>query len=207
MSLLTKKQFSVEYGIATNKLSVYISRNKVILKNDLIDTTNEINRAFIEKNCAAKTVIEVAKPTSQNVKTEKPKPESFEFNLSDGVPTLTESTRVLKYKDTIKRDKEIEKLQIEIEQKKGIVIPSELVKPVFLQHNQFVTTEFKNAADELLRRYSKKHSLNSNEIAEMKGELVEVINVAIKKATQSSIKNVSNIIKDFSVKKGVGEHG
>lgn len=63
---------------------------------------------------------------------------------NNDTPTLTNSTKKLKYLDTIKRTKEIEKLQIEIQKKKGEVVPVELIKPVILQHNQSILTEFKN---------------------------------------------------------------
>ncbi len=208
MAKLTKAQFAKECKIKSGNLSNYISRGKVIVKNDLIDTENEFNIAFLNKQLSKGHPSKSKEPVKSIVKPKTdPDPENPEEIDEENIPSFQASVKRLKYYDTLKRKKEIEALQITIDAKKGIVIPSELVKPIFLQHNQFIVTEFKNVADDILRVISKKHSLTVNEIADIKGQLVISINSAIKKSIQSSIKNVSNIIRDFSVKKGVGEHG
>jgi hypothetical protein len=207
MAFLTKKDFAALCGIATNVLSTYIRRGKVVCKNDLIDTTHEFNVRFLEKQ-AGKEKGKADKQNAPKVNQETPPAKSSPApEVNDGeVPPLIVSERLLKFLDTQKREKEIEKLQIDIDKKKGIVVPSELIKPVFLQHNQFIVTEIKNFGDEFMRRIVKKYGLNVNEEAEMKGDLVTHLNNAIKKATQASIKAVTNIINEHSQKKSIGEH-
>ncbi len=126
---------------------------------------------------------------------------------NNDTPTLTNSTKKLKYLDTIKRSKEIEKLQIEIQKKKGEVVPVELIKPVILQHNQSILTEFKNAGDEILRIMSKKYSFSVEDLAFFKGELVKTINNSMSKAIYATTKSIDSIIQNHIEKKGVGEHG
>lgn len=126
---------------------------------------------------------------------------------NNDTPTLTNSTKKLKYLDTIKRTKEIEKLQIEIQKKKGEVVPVELIKPVILQHNQSILTEFKNAGDEILRIMSKKYSFSIEDLAFCKGEFVKTINNSMSKAIFVTTKSIDSIIQSHIEKKGVGEHG
>lgn len=198
MALLTKKEIAELCGLETKNLSVYITRGKVIVgKNDLIDTNVDKNKSFIEKRKGKISDVKIQTTTVI---------ESKVSEQSEG-QSYTESERQLKYLDTIKRQKEIEKLDIEIQKKKGEVVPSELIKPVFLQHNQSIITEFKNATDEIIRIFSKKRSLTVEEVAEIKGETTETINNAINKATFSTIKSVESIVSEHQDKKNVGEHG
>jgi len=198
MALLTKKEIAELCGLETKNLSVYIMRGKVIVgKNDLIDTNVDKNKSFIEKRKGKISDVKIQTTTVI---------ESKVSEQSEG-QSYTESERQLKYLDTIKRQKEIEKLEIEIQKKKGEVVPSELIKPVFLQHNQSIITEFKNATDEIIRIFSKKRSLTVEEVAEIKGETTETINNAINKATFSTIKSVESIVSEHQDKKNVGEHG
>lgn len=203
MPIVDKKEFSKLCGKPVNKLWTYIDRGKIILLGDgKLDTNDPRNRAFLEKWAArTDTKTEIQDPAVIESKIQLPAPEQSEGQ------SYTESERQLKYLDTIKRQKEIEKLEIEIQKKKGEVVPSELIKPVFLQHNQSIITEFKNATDELIRIFSKKRSLTVEEVAEIKGEATETINNAINKATFSTVKAVESIVLEHQDKKNVGEHG
>jgi hypothetical protein len=213
MSLLTKKQFAAECGFDTKRLAVEIKRGKVVLKDDLINTEHETNRSFLEKRLNKKedkpqtTPNQPLNPTQppppQNLRDEDQDPENL-FSII-GIPTYSESERRLKFLDTVKRKQEIEKLKFELSKKRGEVVPSELMKPVFLQHNQSIVTEFKNAVDEVLRIFAKKHSLSVNEVAEITGQLTTNINTAITKATTTTSKSIVNIIKEHTDKKAVGE--
>lgn len=203
MPIVDKKEFSKLCGKPVNKLWTYIDRGKIILLGDgKLDTNDPRNKAFLEKWAArTDTNTPIQTPTILESKIQQPAPEQSEGQ------SYTESERQLKYLDTIKRQKEIEKLEIEIQKKKGEVVPSELIKPVFLQHNQSIITEFKNATDEIIRIFSKKRSLTVEEVAEIKGETTETINNAINKATFSTVKAVESIVSEHQDKKNIGEHG
>ena len=86
-------------------------------------------------------------------------------------------------------------------------MPVELIKPVILQHNQSILTEFKNAGDEILRIMSKKYSFSVEDLAFFKGELVKTINNSMSKAIYATTKSIDSIIQSHIEKKGVGEHG
>lgn len=208
MAIYSKKEFADLCRIETKNLSNYITRKNVIVNSSgFIDTSIDKNMAFLEKRRAKSSSIPSADIVVKNKK--KNKPEDFDADETEYVSgpgqTYTESERKLKYLDTVKREAEIEKLKIDIAKKKGEVIPSELIAPCILQHNQSIVTEFKNTADEIIRIIAKKKSLSVNEMAEIKGDLVICINTSIQKATTLTSKNIENIISDFSEKKGVGE--
>lgn len=208
MALHSKKQFADLCGIATNNLSVQIGRGKVIVVNDLIDDTQEKNKAFLQKrisknqpNLNQQTNTSVV--LTENIINSQKNP--IELIQPNENQSYTESERQLKYLDTLKRQAEIEKLSLDVAKKKGEVIPSELIKPVFLQHNQSIITEFKNVTDEIIRMFAKKKSLSVNEVAEITGELTSCINNAMNKATTATVNSIESIVNDFAEKKGVGE--
>lgn len=211
MALYSKQEFAKKCGLETKNLSVYIGRKKVFLTGELIDSTNEFNAAFLEKrkrhsestdNSNEIVTISQEKKTNNNI---KEPPAQFSLPLSTDDEAYSSAERKLKQLDGQKRLVEIEKLEFDLAKKRGEVIPTELISPLFLQHNQSIITEFKNAADEVLRAFSKKKELSVNESAEMKGELVSIINQAMKRAIDQSLKSIDNIIEEFSNKKGVGE--
>lgn len=211
MALFSKNEFATKCGMTSGNLSVYISRGKVVLSGDMIDDSLDKNVTFINRRVAqgkstlTEKIVTISAPENKQL-SKKHNPDQVEFPFdNENKGSLSESERKLKNLDTIKREVEIEKMQFDLAKKRGEVIPSELIKPVFLQHNQSIITEFKNAADETIRTFSKKKELTIEEAAEMKGELISAINAAVKKAIEASVKSIDNIINEFAIKKGVGE--
>lgn len=203
-------EFASACKMPRKSLMVYVGRKKVIvLENQKIDGEDDKNKAFLQKHKDKKPIAETITTTQKKEVKIKPNPNDEEINLEDILSnagqSYSESERQLKYLDTLKRRKEIEKLEIEISKKKGIVIPTELVQPVVLQHNQSIITEFKNTIDEIIRSFAKRRDLTVNDVAEVKGECISSINLGINKATLITVKAIETIVNDFSEKKGVGE--
>lgn len=216
-NLKTKQQVAGLLGINTRHLAVLIKRGKLICSGDSIDIQQTDNKAYISKQQnsnkkGAKAVkLDEVKVPKQIPRTEtyiEPDTEDDEDESDpDKIPDYHVSETKLKFLDTKKREREIALLKIKEDKIRGTVIPSELVKPVFLQHNQSIITAMKNMMDEKLREIAKKHSLNVNEVADIKGNWVTGLNESIDKATKASIKAVDNIISEHSEKKSVGERG
>lgn len=206
MAIFSKKEFATQCGISTSYLSVQIKRSKVVLNDeDKIDTSNERNALYLEKNKKANISLSVdpvqkVQSTVKNVPTsDAPKEDSGE------IPSFNVSERLLKYLDTQKREKEVEKLSIEIQKKRGEVIPSELIKPVFLQHNQYILMEMKNADEEMLSLMLHKYDIKSEDVAFLRAEWTKRRNACITNAISASLKGVSSIVSEFTEKKGVGQ--
>ena len=180
----------------TNQLSVNIKREEVIVKDEYIDTSNPVNAMFMEKRIAKGKVQQLnqVQLASQPIVPKDP-----------SIPSYEESEQRVKYFDALKREKEVEKLQLDIQKKRGEVIPSELIPPVILQHNQSIITAIKNEFDEWLRNHAKKYDLGVNEIAEIRTQAVQWINNGMSKATSISQRAVENIVQEYAEKRGVGE--
>jgi hypothetical protein len=104
-----------------------------------------------------------------------------------------------------KKEREIALLKLREEKLNAIVIPTELVKVIFMQHSRSIATEFKNTIDGIITKIAKKKDLNLNEVAELRGELLSSINMAMDKSVVESKKSIGNIVKEFIEKKEVGE--
>jgi hypothetical protein len=85
-------------------------------------------------------------------------------------------------------------------------MPTDMVKIIFTQHTKSIVEEFKNAVDGILTKFSKRRDLDNAEVAEIRGELIKVINSATENAVKTSKKNIQNIISEYSETKEVGEH-
>lgn len=212
MALLTKKEFAELIGQPTNYLSVYITRKKIVVgENDLIDTNNEKNNAFILKQGGKKANREIETPVIETVTAEtvfeKPKLK-VKVNLTNQETQTETETEFLNIAaldkkklelDVKKKEADLEAVLIKNAKAKGEVIPFELMKPLIAQNNQSLTTAFKNAADEILAAMAKKKNFSNTEVGELNGVLVQAINIAIQKATDQSIKTLDILINDYQL--------
>lgn len=213
MPFLTKGEFAEKCGIETKKLSVYISRKKVILTTEgLIDPDNALNVQFFKHQETLggakrlqKYVVDVEKtaPTEVNDVGDKPKKARKSFK-KDSDPDKFDIRFDL---DTTKKQAEIKKIELETriqEQKQakmlGQLVPTDLVKSLFAQHFKDVTISFKQAADIFLTEIAKKAKLGRNEQAEMKGQLIRIINNAVEESVIQSKKSVVKMVQDHSLK-------
>ena len=234
MPILTKKEFATKAGLTTGNLHNYILRGNVVVnENEGFDTEDERNALFLKKRAAkGKTAPPPAKKQAKTPKKE-PKPtgkviepaqlaamvedsrnyeddydeESTDLGRTFDPEEADFSKLEAEYKrrQIAKITKEAEKLDLMNAKTRGETIPSVLIQPLFLQHNQSIMTEFKNAGDDLLRRLCKKHGIAQTELAGMRGELATSINSAMKKATAVSVKAVAGIISQHIDRRGVGE--
>lgn len=210
MALYSKKDFAGLCGIQTKQLSVVISRGNVILTGDLIDETLPKNAAYLLKQRERQLKITSA-PASPD-----PKPK----NISDSEPIepVNKSKKNKKDLSIYSLDQEIKladlqkkevdtRIQLLKEEKLiGASIPTDLVKSVISNLSKTMISSFKDGADQFIIEVSKRKSLSVVESAELKGKLVEIINLSSTKAISESRKNLKNIINEYSNKKEVGEH-
>jgi len=198
MSLLTKKEFSAKCNKSTKELSVYISRKKVVVTDDLIDPAHPTNKAFLLKHGGT--------PDAKPVKTErvaKPDPEDTEEQEYDtgGFKTLEQSELEYQHYRAERNAKAVELADIEIAKKRGQLIPPELVKELFKQHNQSVLVEFKNMMDAELRSVAKEYDISVDKVAEIKGRWIEGLNGAVDRAKASTAKGIESIVNNVQESK------
>lgn len=193
MPKLTLQQLSDVTGITSGNLSNYRKRGKIVEDSEgLFNTENKFNKLFLDQK--------VLKKFNQS--------EGGDLDEAlDGIPDISVSTTRLKFLQANKTEKEIAKLELDIQKKQGEVIPYELIKPIFLQHNMSLLTAFKNAIEDVIRALSKENELSGEQIARVRGEVIEIINAALKNANDVSLKSIDIVISNYSDLKGVGEHG
>jgi hypothetical protein len=208
----------------------------VISSGDMIDVTLDVNAFFMTKHSMKlkkndkQDIASGSKQIPVKVKktVEKPVEKSEKQSSAEPEKKKSERKRVLEIDDPEgftrkqnmfdldmdQKELSIQKMKEEIELKKiqkqkalGQVVPTDMVKIVFTQHNKSIVSAFQNAADNLISTISKKKELTREDSVQIRGEIIEIINEAVKESTANSIAHLKNIVKEYSEKKGVGEHG
>lgn len=211
MALHTKKQFCELCKFAPRELSVYKKRGKVIIENDFIDDTNPINQEFIFKRQQQLEKSNQVSPVVPELKVIQSPPPQNKIKKTISVGDL-ETQLSWKELDSAKKSLDIEKITEEIEILKvkkdklhGAVIPTEIVKIIFGQQFKSITAAFHNGADNYLVELAKLKDLNREEMAIIRGKLIEIINKAVNDSVDESKKMIKNIVSEYSEKKDVGE--
>lgn len=212
MAFLSKSEFCELYLIKSKDLSNYIKRGNVVVDSDgLINSDEDKNRQFIVRrrakmdNALADPAIKSDSPRAAARMREVMDGDSDSPSDGSGIMSLTQSDQHYKHYLAVKTERSAESERLKIAKMRGEVIPSELIPPVFLQHNQSFITAFKQAAEEMLTDYGKIKRFSIEEIAAMRAKLYSTINTYGKRAINDSLKAVAVIVQDFSIKRGVGE--
>lgn len=209
--MVSKKEFAEGCGIKTNRLAIYIQRGKVIVSGEMIDDENEINQSFKTKRLNSPKKNNEA--TKSNVTPTEPsrapseKAENETFSRQNTSPSSMQTDRALKKMDIDyeKKQKEIERLDQEMrlarlqeEKLLGKLIPTDMVKNLFAQHFKSVTLTFKQAADLIAVEFGKKAKIARNDQAELRGQLVTIINRAIEDGITESKRSLAHIVHEYS---------
>jgi hypothetical protein len=208
MALHKRSDFAKLCGLSTGNLSNYIGRGKVLLSGDWIDDAIPQNASFLKKWQGKSTPASVVEPSQSVINTPPP-----EITGKSPVVASPDPAKVLQYDlenqikkaDLEKRQRENRLLQLKIDKLNGILIPTDLVKIVFTQHFKSVTTAFQQAADNLLMEIAKKADLSTNQVAELRGAYVNIINQAVNNSIDESTSHIDNIVFEYSEKLGRGE--
>lgn len=215
MAVYTKKDFAKLCGIKTKDLANYIKRGKVVLNGEEIDGEVPENKYFVEKRQAfnaKKNNVELpAEEKKLNERTGEKKTKEvqpkFEFP-AEHAPSQSENYQI----DTKIKKQELEKsslqtslLKEKLKKISGDSIPTDLVKNLIASHSKSITIAFQNGADNLLMKIAKKKGLDRTEMAELRVDLIEIINIAVNDSIEVSKKTVRNIVAEYSQKKEQGE--
>lgn len=188
MSTHTKKEFSELCGMATRHLSVYIKRNKVVLLDSgLIDDTNPINKTFIGLHDGGKKKASTKKETI-----EKP-PRNDLYELEKQQKTMAIEA---KRKEMTLTDARIARMH-------GELMPTDVVNTLFAHHFREVNSQFKQGIDGILSEFGKKLHANGNQMSEMRGRMVQILNECVKKSVANSKKHIETVLKELSEVKKV----
>jgi len=213
MALHSPKDFQDFCGISVKHFSTYVGRKKIVLSGGLVDDRDPVNAAFIQKRLKIKE----KSPKPEAKKEEKIKNDSKSEPQKDNNPgeyseidreklPYFELERQKKLADLIKVEADTRLSLLKEEKLMGLSIPTDLVKSLISQLSKSIISSFKDGADGFLIEISKLKSLNNTEVAEMRGQLVRIINNSTAKAINESKINMKAIVNNYSEKKEVGEH-
>lgn len=225
MALYSSAEFARKCGISDAYLTMMKKRGKVVLNEQkMVDDTNPLNQIFLEnqKELAVKRALKVKKSEESVdvlLEEQESKPEVVDLRkkpkngngkkkeVKNGSASahLAQETLEKLSLDRKKREIEIEKMQREthllsLQQDKlaGKLIPTDMVKGLFAQHFKSVVMTFKQGIDQIVTEFSKKSKLNRNETAELKGQMIRIINKSVEEAIHVSKKDLSNIVSEYS---------
>jgi hypothetical protein len=222
MALHLKADFARMCGLTTGNLTVYISRKKVIPSGDYIDDSLEINSAFLQKR---KNHVS-NKPTADQPQPEKKlryiqpdrelptQPDIQDPVDDDGddddtggnyITSAALNKKKLKV-DIAKKIRETSILKLREEKIKGEIVPIDVIKNLFSMHTQSIITAQKDGIEELLINLSVEARLTGDQLARLRGKMVEILNNGVDKAIIITQRNMKVLVNEFAIKKDVGEH-
>lgn len=212
MGLHTRKEFYELAGVDKGYLNTYIRRGTVILTGTRIDDSLPENKYFLEKRGvavgpkkgkgvvkkpvkpASKTdVLEAEDDVEKDIKKNKEKQTRFDLELERGKL------------DLLQKQEALEILRIKKAKLMGEVVPTDLVTILFATHSKSITTEFHQAAENLLTTIAKQQKLSIEKVAIIRGELIKIINKAIIEGNKTSKKALGRLVREYSQKRGKGE--
>lgn len=215
MPKYTRREFYELCGVSKPYLAQYIKRGKVILGEDnLIDSNILQNRDFAESRTGGNRPTPTqpkGKGTKNATVKVTPKPSnkvqpmvehSQEASEANGRYNLDLQIKTLEIE---KKEQEVELNKIKIAKARGEVIPTGLVRVLFSQHSKSITVSFHQGADNFITTIAKMTGMSREDMAMMKGELIEIVNEAVRDSLETSQSSVNNIVSEYSEKRGVGE--
>lgn len=228
--IVGKKRFRELCGgtteLSAKHLNTYISRNKVIIESDgMIDIDNEVNQAFITSrlNTQKKSSFSTVVPTPKKKTPQEPKKlkanskaESFDneennegtqydLNLDVKEMTMAQLQTEKERRTVQKLGEEIELKRIQKEKLMGVVIPTDVVKAVFARQMKAIVSAFSQGVNDVSLKVAHRFSPSKQEIADLKKELIGVVNDSIKESSELGMKEIKSIVNEYSEVRGRGE--
>jgi len=206
MPIFSRIEYANECGVSKAYISVNVKRHKVVLdENGMVNTANPFNADFLEKR---KNVVPKEIKVSTN-KQKKKLPKKVVVHEDQAISEVDLARynleRHAKELDIKIKEQKVVENDLKIAKLRGDVIPADLVNIVFAQHFRNVTTSFHNAADNFIAVIVAKLEGKKDEVAFIRGELIGVVNEAVKDSIAESKLSIKNIANEYADKRGKGE--
>ena len=216
MAKILAKELSEICGITPKALATYKGRGKVVAEYNTsdglnyYDTTNEFNAAFIEQkqvsNGGVPHAISIPKvkstPKKKPTPITQPETEPEENEGSGSISSLQKKKLKL---ETKKLAVDIELKNIEKQKKLGQMIPTDLIRVLFMQHNKNIITSFKEHMTKALNVKVRAIGGGKRDIIDIENTIELSINESIENTLEMTKSQLENIIEDSSEKLGVGQ--
>ena len=229
MAKYSKKEFAELCKFGTNRLSVEISRRKVVVDADgTIDSANDKNKLFLEKiygrmdlvpgkggaiqlppaNAVAPAGNVIPLPPSATGNKKELTDEELKDALAMcGGMTYEQLEKVYKYLQGEKLKSDIAKNNIELQKRRGEVVPVSPIESLVFQFKQHTLTQQKITYQGFLNEIAHKYSITAEDMAYYKGYFIKQLNISVSEASENFKANLEATLKELAIRKRVGEHG
>jgi len=183
---VSRQEFEALCGISQAYFTMNYKRGKIIMndKDFTVDLDLDINKSFMDKRI---------EPTQKkNIKRAKAPSNKKSIETFD----LDKKKKLL---DIEEKETSIAINKIKLDKLNGVVIPTDLVMVIFGQHTKAITTSFHQAAENFVIEMAAAYSVSKKDIAKMRGELIEVVNNAVRESLEDSRKGIDNIIDELAL--------
>lgn len=224
MALITRKAYAEKCNIPTNQLSVLLKRGQVVADGDMIDTNHPKNVAYYNnreaKGLLTKKPASVKKGVIKHDTPKKPKPGKLKTEPTDdetddedvpgewngkGVMPLAHSERIYKHELAMKTRTDKELSQLKVEKLNAMLIPTDLVKMLFLNFSKSVAKSVQEQMQNFMNLIIAKHKIPPAEAKKYLADMLEFLNKANDKAVAGTKADLGKIVDQYSLSKGRGE--
>lgn len=156
-------------------------------------------KSSVEKLPPPKGLKPVEKPAGKDIKIPPP-------TIPEGFTAMNQMAMQKDQLDIEKKVIEIKLKKLDHQKKLGELVPTDLVRTLFVQHSKSIMTAFHDEADNFLMEISKEAGLSREQLAKMRGKLVMKINQGIENSLKESKKSLQAIVEEYRMLRGIGEH-
>lgn len=201
MALWELKEFASRCGVKPAYIQQYYKRGKITQRPDgLFDDQDEKNSLFMATRKKA-DLFDSQKPNNiLTVQAEESKPNPPKIENP-----LVEMEKKKKQLEIDKLEQDLRLNRIRELKLTGEVVPTDQIQSLFTQHTKSIINRFHQAGDNLITEIAKKKALSPDEVADLRFDLVNIINKSTMDAIQDSLKQVDFIQQEYSQKRERGE--
>lgn len=213
--IVKKSELAKMLGVHPAYINTYIKRGNIVSDGTHVDTTHPANASFIQhmirKNAEKERnevfVVEKTeyvapkfeiKPSKKDTKTNKKQQKQVAQIENTPQSAGDESIYNIKIQkeqaDLEKKLLDAERVRLINAKMRGENVPTKMVKNMISQFSNSIITTYKDAADRLIMEFSHRKKLTLEEKAEMKGELISIINRAHDEAIDKTKTELESII-------------
>lgn len=186
---ITRKEFALKCGITQGNLTNCITRNHVILDDNMVDLDNEQNAYFLEKR--------QQKKPNKGVKV-KPGKKSEKGSMLTVEKAKIQNASLLIDQQRKKADSDYKQAQARmLALKEGKILgeyfQKDLVRQMFTQHFRSLIITVKDGIDRFIIDYAKKYKLKQNDVAQLRKDMVNMLNKSVERAALMTDKELETL--------------
>lgn len=191
MAELTIAKFAELTGTKPSNIHTYVGRGKVIKnENKMIDTNNQINKAFLQLHQAKLLDTTQAEDNSSTKKTTRTKKKDTE---PEELTDLAKVTIELKQQEQRKKEIEIQLKENDLKKAKGELVDRKQTIRLISQYSQTSQKAINQGMSILIKDICAHHKIDPGKMGEYVLEVANILNSANKKTVESLLKEFKSL--------------